>query len=165
MNSRGQKKTKASSAQITMIHTLKSKIGLSDDDYCAMLESFSVESSKDLTSSDCKLFIGSLLKLAGQEGKTTAFPSRKIRAFDGSKSASSNDTSTYAQQSKIKHLWAAVSRVSEADQPRALNQFLEKRFAISRLEWLPRESVGKVIRTLETMAKQAKSKEEVNSAC
>ncbi|MCL2689043.1 MAG: regulatory protein GemA [Chitinispirillia bacterium] len=164
-------KTKASRPQISMIHTLKSKIGLSDDDYRAMLEGFGVESSKDLTSLEAKEFIEALIKLAGQKGVVLTFPAiRCSRGFTKSangKSASSNGIASYAQQAKIKHLWSAVSRAPEPDQPRALNSFLEKRFQISRLEWLPRERVGKVIRTLETMIKQPKvsKSEEVMNAC
>jgi hypothetical protein len=132
-----------------MIHTLKSKLGMADEHYRAMLSGFGAESSKDLSTADAKAFIEGLIRMAkggGVAHNTPASPAVPARA------ANSNETATFAQQAKIRHLWDAVSRVPEQDRARALNNFLEKRFQISHITWLPRERVGKVIHTLKAMA-------------
>lgn len=137
----------ATRPQIAMIHTLKSKIGLADDHYRAVLGSFGAESSKDLSTVNAKSLIKTLMGMITGSGATAGAGFQK-------RYADSNEVATYAQQAKIRHLWNAVSRVSEKDRARALDAFLEKRFQISFLKWLPRERVGKVIHTLEAMQKQ-----------
>ena len=152
----------ASRPQIAMIHTLKSKLGMDDDDYRAMLSGFGVESSKDLSTADAKAFIESLMsQIKGggkvhswQYGDTTAMADKILNGK--ARYAASNEVATYAQQAKIRRLWDTVSRVPEPDRARALNNFLEKRFGISHIQWLPRERVGKVIHTLQVMEKQSK---------
>jgi hypothetical protein len=152
--------------QIAMIHTLKSKLGIDDDNYRAMLSGFGVESSKDLSTADAKAFIESLIAQIKGGGKvhirqvgTTASADQVLNGK--ARYAASNEVATYAQQAKIRHLWDTVSRVPESDRARALNNFLEKRFQISHLSWLPRERVGKVIHTLVAMQKQS-NKEQKN---
>jgi hypothetical protein len=151
----------SSRPQIAMIHTLKSKLGMDDDNYRAMLSGFGVESSKDLSTADAKAFIESLMSQIKGGGKV------RVRQAGGTNAsadkvlggqtryAASNEVATYAQQAKIRHLWDTVSRVPEPDRARALNNFLEKRFQISHISWLPRERVGKVIHTLVAMQKQS----------
>ena len=148
----------ATRPQIAMIHTLKSKIGMADDQYRAMLEGFGVESSKDLSTSGAKSVIETLMGMVKGGGRAP------VRSVGGNnvladeilsgkvRYAASNEVATYAQQEKIRRLWYEVSRAPEPDA--ALNNFLEKRFRISHLAWLPRESVGKVLHTLKAMQKQ-----------
>jgi hypothetical protein len=138
-----------------MIHTLKSKIGMTDDNYRAMLEGFGVGSSKDLSTANAKAFIEALMGMVTggqthvwQKGGSGVPAERK-------RYATSNAVATYAQQAKIRRLWYEVSRAPEPD--RALNNFLEKRFRISHIAWLPRERVGKVIHTLKAMQSQLKT--------
>jgi hypothetical protein len=134
----------ATRPQIAMIHTLKSKIGMCDDDYRAVLGGFGAESSKDLSVPDAKAVIEALMKLV---------PSGSFRRR--APSAPSREVASGKQQAYIRGLWDTVSRVPEGkDREAALNAFLRKRFNISFLNWLPRESVGKVIHTLEAMLKQ-----------
>lgn len=138
----------ATRPQIAMIHTLKSKVGMSDDDYRALLSGFGVESSKSLTVATAKAVIETLMKMVG--GKTPTLP----------KQATDTGMATFAQQAKIRHLWDQVSRAPECERQTALNNFLMNRFKIGLLRWLPRDKVGAVIHTLETMKKQ---KQEVNN--
>jgi hypothetical protein len=145
--------------QIAMIHTLKSKLGMNDDNYRAMLSGFGVESSKDLSAADAKAFIDGLMKMF-KGGGVSAPPSSVNNILNGkTRYAASNEVATFAQQAMIRRLWDTVSRVPEADRARALNNFLEKRFMISHITWLPRERVGKVIHTLKAMAAQKDSKQ------
>jgi len=163
----------ASRPQIAMIHTLKSKLGMDDEGYRAMLSGFGVESSKDLSMADAKAFIESMMKqIKGgalglpKGGKppviSTALNNRRDNGAlaenilaGKTRYAASNEVATYAQQAKIRHLWDSVSRVPEQERARALNNFLEKRFQISHISWLPRERVGKVIHALVAMQKQS----------
>jgi len=133
----------ASRAQIAMIHTLKSKIGMADDAYRAVLEGFGVSSSKDLSGTDAKECIQTLMRLV---------PSGVLRPRPD---APSRLVASYAQQAYIRGLWDKVSRVEgKEERARALNSFIEKRFRVSHIKWLPRGDVGKVIHTLEAMQKQ-----------
>jgi len=136
-------------AQIAMIHTLKSKLGMTDDEYRVMLDGFGVASSKDLSASDSKAFIEALMSMVTGAG-ITGFQKRY---------AVSNEAATYAQQAKIRHLWDKVSRAPEQDRARALDKFIESKFGVSFLIWLPRRDVGKVIHTLKAMQKQPAGKD------
>jgi len=160
----------SSRPQIAMIHTLKSKLGMDDDSYRAMLSGFGVESSKDLSTANAKVFIESLMKQI--KGGAMSLPKvSKPSVRDNSalaenilngktRYAASNEVATYAQQEKIRRLWDTVSRAPEQERASALNNFLEKRFQISHISWLPRERVGKVIHTLKAMQKQSNREEQ-----
>jgi hypothetical protein len=66
------------------------------------------------------------------------------------------------QIKKIHALWNQVSRQPDAKSKKAaLNTFINKHFKIQFIEWLPIELVGKVIKTLEVMKKQAIEKGEI----
>jgi hypothetical protein len=143
-----------------MIHTLKSKLGMSDDQYRAMLSSFGVASSKDLPRLDAKELIGVLVSMV-RGGVTQSPPPRRADTAETDailsgrvRYADSSEVATYKQQAMIRAMWDEVSKAPESERAKALNAFLEKRFKVSHIRWLPREAAGKVIRTLETMKKQ-----------
>jgi hypothetical protein len=146
--------------QIIRIHAQISSLGLSDDEYRAILSAWNVKTSKDLTYTEANDLIAILLtkghtlkKDAAAEAKRRADPQAdRLRDFRASP----------RQVGKIKAMWREVSRQT-TDEARAiaLNNFIEKRFKISRVEWLPGYMVGRVIRVLEIMIKQ--KHEEVQS--
>jgi hypothetical protein len=156
----------ATRGQLSMIHTLKSKVGMSDEDYRALLSGFGVESSKELTGPGAKELIEALMRLV--PGGALSFPPRRVKTASADavlsgklRHADSNEVATFKQQAMIRAMWNEVSRAPESERAQALNNFLEKRFQISHIRWLPRERVGKVIRTLEAMKKQQPKPEEV----
>lgn len=143
-------KKRINSDQIKKIHTLKSKLKLSEDRYHDMLSAYDVESSKSLSFDDAIHFIASLVSQAEKAGVNNFVvvkPSRNYESF-----GKSNDHATPAQMRKIAAMWSEKSYcASHDDKMAALDKFLSNRFNIDKLVWLPREMVGKVIKTIESM--------------
>lgn len=137
--------------QIKIIHTLISKIPVSDEDYRAMLGGYSVSSSKDLSFEDAKEFVDILSKIAEKKGVYVKNGGGKARFS----SMGNRDERAYpAQMRKIEAMWSDVSYMTTAEDKRsALNSFLSRRFGIDRIEWLPRNMVGKVIKSISSIKK------------
>jgi hypothetical protein len=134
--------------QIKIIHTLTSKMKLPDEHYRDMLASYKVNSSKDLSFEQAVKFIQSLVKVAEKKGVYV----KKQPEF--SNLGDRNDYAYPAQLRKIKAMWSAVSRMETSKQKAdALNSFLKNKFKIERIEWLPREMVGRVIKSISSIKK------------
>lgn len=129
--------------QIKIIHTLKSKLGIEDGDYRLMLAGYNVQSSTRLSFNQAVEFTNTLAIIAEQKGVYTK------------KKPSRNDYAYPAQIYKIRMLWASKSFMNtEEAKEKALNKFLANKFKISRIEWLPREMVGKVIKSIESIKRK-----------
>ena len=131
-------------AQIKMVHFLKNKIRMPDDDYRNVLMSFGVKTSTRLTFYQAKEVIQILLNIADKSG---------VELLNNSAiKASSNSMASVKQQRYIMGLWISVSNQDTTGQKiKALNSFLKSKFHTERLSWLPRENVEKVICTLKSM--------------
>jgi hypothetical protein len=137
--------------QIKIIHVLKSKLGMDDEMYRSMLSGYGVKSSKDMRFEQARDLIR---KLRGDSPSKKRFEDVGTRpgwAYPG-------------QLRKIEAIWSEVSR-AEGDEAKrkALNTFLGHHFGVASMEWLPVETVPKVLRALFAM-KAAKAKETKKEA-
>jgi hypothetical protein len=137
--------------QIKIIHTLIHKMKLSDDDYRAMLSGYGALSCKNLTFENAVYFISTLAKMAEQNGVYTKPQQHQPqRKYD--KLGARNDYAYPAQLRKISYEWSQVSRMStQADREKALSSFVKNKFGIDRIEWLPRNMVGKVLKSIQSI--------------
>lgn len=137
--------------QIKIIHTLKNAIGICEEDYRFILSKWGVKSCKNLSFETAKEFIDKLEQGAIKIGVWDT--SRKKKCFD--KLGHRPGMASPAQLRMIQALWKDVSRATDnVSREKALNTFFERKFVISRVEWLTSEIAGKVIKTLMTMKKQ-----------
>jgi hypothetical protein len=140
---------KASGQQIKIIHTLKSRLKLDESDYRALLSSYGVESSKELSYLLAKELVSKLQTRA--EAAQVSTP--KEKRFD--KMGERPGMATPAQLRKIEVCWMEVSRAPTDDAKRkALVVFLRNHFEVSALEWISSDMASKVIRTIQAMKKQ-----------
>jgi len=142
--------------QIKIIHTLKSALRLDDETYRAVLGAFRVTTSKDLAYLAAEELI---VLLKGRAiGEEVWRPAQKRWSDVGPRDGMASP----AQLRKIEAMWMYVSnRPTDKEKRASLHRFLENRFRISRLEWLPQHYVGRVIRVLEIMIQQERNKANV----
>jgi len=129
----------ASRAMITKIHVLKSKLGLSDEHYRDMLSAYNVDTSTCLSFDNAINFIRILESKCNGTGITTSRqPARGMISN--------------AQIGLVRGLWSQVSvQLTPAEKHAALDRFISNKFGISKLQWVPAETVQKIVRTLIAM--------------
>lgn len=141
--------------QKAIIHTLVSKLKITDEDYRSMLDSFGVKSSKDLTFAKATELIKVLVKMA--DGKDVYMPSGQPKRFQNLKNRD-NDMARPEQLRMIEAMWCEVSYMTTLEEKReALKKFLKNKWKIDRLEWLPRSYVCRVVKTIQAMKGAKKS--------
>lgn len=128
--------------QIKTIHTLKSRLGISDDNYRYMLESnYKVQSSKSLSFQQARGLIDALVRMGIRDGKiVSSFEDRP-------------GLCTKKQRGMLMAIWSEVSFLPKDEQAAALDVFIRNRFGVGCLRWLPKGMVGKVRHTLIAMQK------------
>jgi phage-related protein len=139
---------------IRLIHTLKSKLALSDDDYRAMLSSYNKTSSTSLSDSQAKELTQTLTTMAVKRGvwKKPAGRSYK-RKWD--ELGDRPGMASPAQLRKLEVMWSKVSRQPDAEsRSEALVKFVMKITGVSQLDWMEPVHVRKVIRAIEAMQRQ-----------
>lgn len=143
-------------SRIAEIHTLKSKAGLSDEDYRVFLGGWGVESSKNLTPKQAAEVVATLRRLAGQPAKRSR--SKKPLRFD-ELAGRGSEWATPAQLRKIHVLWVSVTRQAGDDAAdAAFNAFLHRQVKVSTAAMVTRGQIGGLVRTLEAMAAQAETR-------
>lgn len=142
-------------AQIKLIHTLKSRLKLSDDEYRELLSEHRAWSSKELSAKEANLVIDELkrrLQAAGgwtDHGKTR----RRYEAMAGRDSMA-----TPAQLRMIEAMWKEVSYMTtELGRKAALRRFVKRIAHVDALEFLSGQDVPKIIRALEAMKRKPKT--------
>ncbi len=146
----------ATPAQITMIHTLKGALWMDDETYRSMLRTYGGESSKDLTVMAAAKLIDSL--------RTRAIEARVFRPRKTTTKRSRADSATPAQRAKIERMWNAVSRAPREARAQALDKFIEKRFGVSKLEWVTHEMASKIVHVLGLMLNQKGASDDCDGA-
>jgi|GEM_PF-1778546 len=152
----------ATKNQIKFIHVLKAKIGLPDEHYRDILGAFGVTSSASqlFSMESANEMIDALIRMAREKGieiENTSHVQNDIEVLKHIYSSLKEKGSrygyaTYGQMCKILKMWWEVSRMKTSlTKFNALNQFLLNKWGINRLEWLPIEYVGKVIKTIGSM--------------
>jgi hypothetical protein len=128
----------ATPGQIAIIHTLVSKLHISDENYRDMLSGYNVTSSKKLSFSAADNMVKILVDIA-----------RKNNVYKPKKSQSAVGYATNAQKGMLLKMWL---QVSVAPDPRAaFRVFIKNRWSIDSVEWLPQEIVPKIKKALEGM--------------
>lgn len=127
-----------SQKKIALVHVGKSKLGLSEADYRKLLRLIGgVESSKDL-SNDTFAELMHCFKLLG-------FESDAARATYSDRPG----MATPAQVLLVRFLWEKFAGRYEE---RELNHWLERYFGVSSLRFADRDTIGKALTALKSMA-------------
>jgi hypothetical protein len=131
-------------AQIKKIKILQRQLGLSEEDYRAMLRSVAgVESCKALTGAKIDLVILHLERCRGQGAGASG---------NNKKAGYSRPMATQPQLDKIQELWERVSTAPPDKRQMALDFFLLKRFKVHSRNWLSAATASRVIEGLKQMA-------------
>lgn len=139
---------KANAQQIKIIHSLKNKLHLDEETYRGVLESYSVQSSKELDLSDACKLIQQWAKLGEQLG---VWNNRQKNRFKHLKNRSPH-MATVKQLRMIQAMWRDVSRMPNATAREvALNAFIKRIVGISNIEWLEKLDIPKIIKAIQTM--------------
>jgi len=132
--------------QIKIIHVMKSKVGLSEDDYRTMLEGFGVTTSKDLSDALAQELIKKIECVGIASG---TWNTRKKRWDELDERPG---MATPKQLRHLEGLWVSVSRQPTLrEKQKSFNVFLKNRFDIECIKWIPENMVHKIRRALKTM--------------
>lgn len=138
--------------QIKMIHAIKGKVGMGDEEYRSLLqEIFGVCSSKELSWAEAEDFVTELNRKTGSAYvKTSADVSAQRKKYvdlDGRPGMASG-----AQCRMIAGMWGDVSRMPDMEsRDKALRQFLYRIVGIDHFRFLKQCQVERVVRALEAM--------------
>jgi len=142
-----------SKEQIKIIHTLKTKMGMSERVYRQRLGRVGVKSCKEMTYERAKGFIRYLKIAAAKKlGKVYA-------RSNGSERISQK------QMDKARKMWEQVSILDDPDaREAALNKLVERLYHVSALNWLPATKAPGLFKALEAMRAQKVGKETMQAA-
>lgn len=146
-------KTHITTAQIKLVHTLKTKLHWDDDTYREnVIKLTGKESSKELCQADARLLIDFMRADLGEEAPAKVSPA--------SMKPTSKDFLTKSQREYIVNLWWQVCRYRDPQQKRlALRAFVERQTGCSDLRFVPRNKGRALICAIKAMKQQ---KEAVN---
>ncbi len=136
-----QERLRPTRAQLAKIHIAKRDLGLTDEDYRAMLvKRFQVFSSADLTRIQASSFIIFLMGEGWRE-KT-----RQRRTLARS-----------PQSRKIRALWITLSQMGKVNDSseKALASYVRRMTGVDALQWLSMEQAWRVIESLKAWQKRA----------
>lgn len=144
----------ANKNQIKIIHSLKNKLKMTDENYRDNLYSyFEVESSKDLTAAQATFYIKKLEEDAVKAGvwKKSVWNYTHLDGREGMASS--------AQLRKIQAMWAEVSDCkSKKERQKGLRKFLLRIVKVEDLRFLKVRMVKKIVNALSAMKKQKENK-------
>ncbi|MEW6115352.1 MAG: regulatory protein GemA [Nitrospirota bacterium] len=142
--------------QIRKIHTLKSALKLSDDEYREKVQEIHGFSgtSKDLTYDEAETLIRAMESEALSKGVWQRRVSRKSKyEYLGDREG----MATPKQLRMIEAIWKDVSRYhAEDERARALRSFLFKRFKVSDVKFITSRQASKIIWSLFNMSREGK---------
>ena len=133
---------------IAAIHTLKSKLQLSDDDYRALLRQLTGQaSSKDCTPAQQQQVHDHLQKLAERMGVASA---RRRAGFDASYKAAS------PRERKVWAIWLDMARrgLVHHKSAQALDGFVSRQTGVASLRWCNAAQLDAVIEALKLWQKR-----------
>ncbi len=152
-------------SQIKIIHTLKNRLAMDEEDYRVMIKGgCGMESSKHLTTSQAAQLIDNLENMAvaagvwdrrGWKGATrisngqAAVKARVIGSIDNF--GERGGMATPPQLRKIEAMWSEVSRATPEYRTMALRQFVNRIAHVSDLRFLDSVGAGTVINALKKM--------------
>ncbi|MDT8324283.1 MAG: phage protein GemA/Gp16 family protein [Bacteroidota bacterium] len=142
--------------QIMLIHVLKSKLGLSDDEYRAALGAYRVVTSVDLSRAQAEQLIRTLTDKAVAAGVwQRPVPRSKRDSLKYRVSSDGTPMATPEQVNMLEAMWTQVSREKRPDARREkFDRFINNRFHRGGLLMVEREMVHKIVRALVAMGAQ-----------
>lgn len=140
--------------QKMLIHQLVSILGIARDVYKEMLlNSYNVDSSKDLTFQQASELIKALKKDAISAGlweNKKSFNKHKYNNLAGRE-----DMASPKQLRMIEAMWADYSVMQNAqDRAKALRTFITNRFGVSDVKFIDKPTASRIIYALEKMVSQ-----------
>ncbi len=126
------------SAQIKLVRTAVSRLGLSEEDYRSLLAQVGAKTAKDLDQDTIQVVMKSLEKLGW---KST---DRRPRGND----SGTGEHATTAQLRMIEAMWMEKARVKTSE---ALSKFAKRITGRDRLEWLTVYDIRKLKKAIEEM--------------
>lgn len=145
----------ATRQQIVIIHTLKSAIGINDDQYREMLSGFGVDSSRFLADAQAKKLIGILQSL--KSGKSSDKPAPRFQSQRYEHLAKREGAyATPKQLRMIEAMWRTTPAVRDTSIA-ALNNFIFRIVGISNIEWIWRDDVSKIVRAIKAISAGTKA--------
>lgn len=145
--------------QIMLLHVLKAKLNMSEDEYRAALQAYSAVSSTELSFTNAEQLIRAFTERAVAAG-TWKRPRKRSRR-EGLKDyhRPHPDAATMATTHQINMLdamWRQVSRAQSDDERRvAFDKFIHRRFGRGGLMMVERDLVPRIVRALEAMGAEA----------
>lgn len=141
------------------IHALVARIGMPDEDYRALLwDRFRASSSKDLTSAQTNDLVAALHALLPADQRA-AHPRPQVAAGARRRFESLGDRDDMATPAQLRMLEASFVQRSRAetlaDKQAAFRAWLRNRFGIDRIEWIPRDQVGRILRATQGIDREA----------
>jgi hypothetical protein len=148
--------------QVKIIHCLKSKLKMSDDDYTAMLSAFGVTSSKLLTTTQAMDIIKKLeaaaVSIGAWEKPVWTRPARKERSYDTKKYDDLGDRpgkASAAQLRLMEVLWAQKSFQPDAkSRAIALDSFIHRIVGVQSLLWVEQDQVQRIVKAIQSIKKE-----------
>ena len=136
------------------IHALVARLRLPDEDYRAMLwDRYQSASSKDLTATQANDLVAALHALL-PAAERVAHPRPLIAAGARKRFESLGDREDMATPKQLRMLeanWVARSRaVDLAAKQAAFREWIRNR-GIERVEWIPRDQVGRLLRAIHAV--------------
>ena len=135
--------------QLGRIHALKSKLGIDDPEWRSLLAQYGVTTSANLNNDQFKELHDFLEKDAIAKKVWEKKTATRVSA----------GFANVKQKSKIRNMWDLVTtQKTDEDKKKALNKFILRIARVHSIEWLPIESVQKVIKALSVMVAKKESK-------
>ncbi|MEZ7891157.1 MAG: DUF1018 domain-containing protein [Candidatus Wallbacteria bacterium] len=142
------------SSQIKIIHTIVKKIGMPDAEYRLIIERVwpGKKSCKELTEFEAERLIKAIQEVGYNKYKVKTKYYNPYNKKKHNDLAGREEMASPAQLRMIEGMWADVSYVTdEIKREQALRKFVEKKFHISALRFLPARMVERVVKTLQAM--------------
>jgi len=141
------------------IHALVALIGMPDEDYRALLwDRFRASSSKDLSAAQANDLVAALHALLPADQRT-AHPRPQAAAGARRRFENLGDREDMATPAQLRMLEASFVQRSRAldlaSKQLAFRNWLSNRFGIERVEWIPRDQVGKILRATQGIDRDA----------
>lgn len=147
------KKKQIEQWQVRKLHTLKSKLGISEEDYRdALWSAASVSSSTELSYNQANDIINHWERSATEQGVWQR--SSKPKRYDDL-CARSAEFATPAQLRMIEAMWQDVSTTADsAAREKALHNFVSRITGISHLTFIRKEHVEKIVKAMQRIKEQ-----------
>lgn len=145
-----------------VIHALLSRLNMRDEDYRAMLwDRYEATSSKNLTARQAKDMVAALHELLPAEERE-AHPVPQIAPGTRLRFDRLGDREGMASPRQLRMLeasWVQRSRAEDLSAKQdAFREFLRTRFHIERIEWIPSDQVGRILRAIQAVDPDAPPK-------